>query len=448
MGHDLSRILQEHVRGEFNLLQELDGAAQKSYLAAAVADGVLAVLVLHSTRRGELELEEIRELSAAHAIGSTVCWKCTTVSPGWPRFCPGCARDLSGVSAAEPGAAGAAERVTQALQRQWPGARLLGSIPYAAGGGALHFVQRPDDDAERGQEQGAVAGIVMEREKDAGVLVPRWAMDRATLDRFRGEPAAAVVQPARAEPSVPSSETGEEEVLAGGGTALPRRVPRVAWAAAVVLLVALVAFVPLIRRSSGPPVQPPPKRDTLTAVSPIDSTTDTSTVVLAPADTAPRPLEKNRTRVPPRTPDVVVVQDTVAALEPPPDPDADRRQVIAAARDFAAAFGTQDIARVRSAYPGMTPQEEAGWREWFGRGLSLRVGFVVQSGPDLHGDSARIEFTLPLRYSGQRHCMAFRGTTRRDAGSWYLHRLNAGRRLTARECGALQQEGDQDGGAR
>ena len=448
MSHDLSRALQEHVRGEFNLLQQLDGAAQKTYLAAAVADGVLAVLVLHSTRRGEMELEEVRELSAAHAIGSTVCWKCTRVSPGWPRFCPGCAHDLSGMSVAEPGAAGAVARVTQALQRQWPGARLLGSIPYAAGGGAMHFVRRPDGDAEQGHGEVSVAGLVMERgEKDAGVLVPRWAMDGATLQSFTGGPPAAVVQPARAEPSVPSSERQDEDVPAGEGDAPGRRVPALGWAAALLLMIVALAFVPLIRRSAGSPV-PPAKPDTGTAVSRVDSTPDSSTVVLAPADSAPRPVAKNRTNVPSRTPDPVIEQDTLPALAPLPDPDADRRQVIAAARDFAAAFGTQDIARVRSAYPTMTPREAAGWSEWFGRGLSLRVGFVVQSGPDLHGDSARMEFTLPMRYSRQRHCMTFQGTMRRDAGSWYLHRLNAGRRLTPRECGALQQEGDRDGGAR
>lgn len=442
MSRDLSRVLQEHVRSEFNLLQELDGAAQNTYLAAAVADGVLAVLVLHSTRRGELELEEIRELSAAHAIGSSVCWKCTRVSPGWPRFCPGCAYDLSGMSVAEPGAAGAVERVTQALQRQWPGARLLGSIPYAAGGGAMHFVQRPNGVAEQAHGEVSLAGIVMERgETDAGVLVPRWAMDRAALERFRGGPAAAVAQPARAEPSAPSGESRDEEVPAGGGEAPRRRVPALAWAAALLLTIVAFAFVPLIRRSAGSPVQPP-QPDAGTAVSPADSTPDTSTIVLAPVDTAPRPVEKSRPKVRPRTPDPVIEQDTLPAVEPPPDPDADRRQVIAAARNFAAAFGTRDIARVRSAYPGMTPHEEAGWREWFGRGLSLSVGFVVQSGPELHGDSARMEFTLPLRYSRQRHCMTFQATMRRDAGSWYLHRLNAGRRLTARECGALQREGD------
>mgnify|MGYP006137054315 CR=1 FL=1 len=404
MKHDFSRALKEHVKGDFNLLRELDGAG-RTYLATAVADGVLAILVLHSTQRGELELEEIRQLSAAHPVGSTVCWKCTRVSPGWPRFCPGCANDLSGVSAAETEAV---ERVKRAVHRQWPGARLLGSIPYAAGGGAMHFVQRPDGGAEQGHGAVPVAGIVMDAgEKDADVLVPRWAMDTATLERFRGGPAAAVVQPVRADPPVPSSDS--QDVPAGGGEAPGRRVPALGWAAAVLLIVAL-AFVPLIRRSAGSPIQLPiSDTATATVVSLMDSTRDTSTVVPAPADTAPRPVQKSRTKVPARTPEPVIVQDTFAVPEPLPDPEADRRQVIAAARNFATAFGTQDIARVRSAYPGMTPQEETGWREWFGRGFSLSAGFVVQSGPELHGDSARMEFTLPLRYSRQRQCMAYGG---------------------------------------
>ncbi|HYR12342.1 MAG TPA: hypothetical protein VEQ60_31435, partial [Longimicrobium sp.] len=253
MKHDSRRALEQDVKGEFHLpLLKLHGASGWDvYLGTALAGGALALLVLHPAEGGKRELDVVRSLRADNGVGVTRCPRCAAVAPGWPRFCAGCAHDLRNVP-------GSADTVREVLEQQWPGSRLLGSIPDSEGGGAMYLVRG----GRRGLRTGFVTGMVIDRdEAGAPVVVPCWAMDQATLERCRQTPARAAVRPVGVgsanRPPENTPPAGPREVEAKERRPLGRRELRWAAAALLLLLSGVLAFNPSLRGRDTQPTVPP-----------------------------------------------------------------------------------------------------------------------------------------------------------------------------------------------
>lgn len=451
MKHDFYRALEKSLEDEFVLppLELKSSSAETIFLATAIADGALAMLVLHPAVGGRRELDVLHALSGEHQIGITWCRRCGTVRPGWPRFCVGCVElhELWGVPVDEPDA-GSID-VQKTLDHQWPGTRLLGSIPYTAGGGAMYFVQGAR--VEEGQEPPVVGMVIDRNDKGRLSLVRCWAMDEETLDAFKAKagPAGQAAQgnaggtPAPEGISAPATLEENEEGSEEGGVPLHRRRGMQLLAAA--LVVGAIACIPLIR---GPAETSADLVATDSVVPPVDTIgRDSGVVPPVPVDST-RGKGGTTRRPPPRTPvDPPTPPVTSDPPAPAPDPEMDRQQVLSLARGFATAYGTTNMERVRAAYPGISATEDAEWAEWFSRNLDVQVGFILNAGPDLRGDSATINFTLLIKYPNGLRCRVYDGTTVRMTGTWSLQRLT-GTDLNARTCRNLYRNWQRDHGPR
>jgi hypothetical protein len=385
------------------------------------------VLLAHEVGRGNVELEVLRTLSAEHPVGITLCWRCAREAPGWPRFCVDCEHDHAGVPAAEQGPAGSVQNLRESLERKWPGARLLGSIPYASGEGVMHFVQRATR-SRRSRQAGPapVIGVVIDRNAHGALIaVPCWAMDRASLEGFRASLAEAAVQ--SDEPQSVDSETPAEE---GDEKDPPRHRPQIWWAAAVLLLTAIVS-IPYITRRDRPVPGPVPIDTTIAYADTI--TRDSGIAAPAPVDTTLGEDGTRRRRRGLEPVDTAATQDTFVPPPPPRDPEVDREEVRSLAEGFATAYGTANIEQVRTAYPGISATEDAEWAGWFSDNPDVETGYILNRGPDVRGDSATINFTLIIKYPNGLRCRVLDGTTVRSMGTWSLQRLT-GSNLSARIC--------------
>jgi ketosteroid isomerase-like protein len=123
---------------------------------------------------------------------------------------------------------------------------------------------------------------------------------------------------------------------------------------------------------------------------------------------------------------------------PPPAPADDaadelpvEQRVMRAVDAYVAAVRAQDLARLRSAYPGILSAEVARWRGQFEqmRGATgVQVQRSVERGPEINGDAATVIFTLTLRYTdaaGARRVvpMPLRAVLRRDGAAWRLDKV-------------------------
>jgi hypothetical protein len=454
MRSELYEALRAATEGEFELLGELDcDGGWIAYLAAAGADGALAILLLHRTPDGqEYDLQVAHALDGSLAVGKTTCPACGTTRDGWPRFCAGCRRDLSGVAvdASVPGCS--PPELLQAVREVSEGVfEVLGAMRHAEGGGAMYFVR---------EEGGRIVGLVLEREADGELSLSRsWAYDHEALagavasastwteeeEEEEEEPAPAVEY----EPVTPQFEaepTQTEAVPSTAGLLLldpgppPARRPwfrapsrRVAYGAAGVLLVAagvVLAFVVVQRGTAAAParvvadIQPPAPAPV--PVPPVPVFIDTA---LAMADSEPpRPVPSRprpRTRPTPTPPPVVVTQPQAEPAGPTPDED--RAAAFAAVARYANAVESRRMDLVRAAYPGISAEETARWRDWFShfsQGDDLTVSHAVSQGPVIDGDKATMVFTLTMRYQRQRSAVTSRATLRRDGSGWVLQALN------------------------
>ena len=133
----------------------------------------------------------------------------------------------------------------------------------------------------------------------------------------------------------------------------------------------------------------------------------------APAS-APQPIASNPT-------------PTVTASAPPtpatpaPDNAAEIGRVVAA---YARAMESRDVAELRRAYPGMTPDQQSGFEQFFRSTRSIRATLAVGS-VDINAPNADAHVTGTYEYvtsSGetQRQPVSFRAVLRRDAGVWRL----------------------------
>ncbi|HEX2189693.1 MAG TPA: hypothetical protein VHG51_12380 [Longimicrobiaceae bacterium] len=448
MKSELYDALRAATEGEFELLGELDcDGAWIAYLAAAGADGALAILLLHRTPDGqEYDLQVAHALDGSLAVGKTTCPACGTTADGWPRFCAGCRRDLSGVAAdaAVPGCS--PRELLEAVRQVSEGVYdVLGAMRHAQGGGAMYFAT---------EEGGRIVGLVLEREADGELsLVRSWAYDHEALAgddapaaAWTGEapaaaPLAAAGYAAAAEPEPELAPVLVEPVPAAAALLLdPEPVPgtrapsrRVLYGAAGALLVAaglVLAFVVVQRDSSATPVTTLTSADAPAPApvpaQPVPAFTD-SPAVATPAPEPPTPAPSTRRTRPRPTPPPVAVEEPRPPEPAGPTPGQDRAAARAAVARYASAVESRRMDRVRAAYPGMSAEETARWTEWFshfGRGDDLSVSYAVSQGPVIEGDVATMTFTLTMRYQGQLQRVTSRATLRRDGSGWALQALN------------------------
>jgi hypothetical protein len=449
MRSELYEALRAATEGEFQLLGELDcDAGWIAYLAASRADGALALLLLHRTPEGhEFDLQVAHALDGSLAVGKTTCPACGAVADGWPRFCAGCRRDLSGVApdAAETGSAPG--ELLQAVRDASEGVyEVLGAMHHAEGGGALYFAR---------EDGGRIVGLVLEREADGGLsLAQSWAYDHDALAAT--PPAAAPVEtpfaaarveeptlpappyapatpapPGEPAPAAPALLLYDEPAPASRRPGGPSR--RVLYGAAGALLIAagVVLALVVVQRSApsadaavARPAAPAPVAGS-PAPAPVQPVTAFTDSVVAPAATPaePRPARRTRPRPAPAQP------APAAPAEPArPSAEEDRRAVLGAVARYANAVESRQMDRIRAAYPGISGEEMERWTAWFSRftpNVGLGVTHSVTDGPEIQGDVATLVVTLTMRYQGQRHQVTSRATLRRGGDGWVVQELRA-----------------------
>jgi hypothetical protein len=440
---ELYEAVEEATQNEYALLAQLGGGGTwAAFLGRPLSGrGPLAILLLQEAEDddGEFDLETVEALDAGLPLGRTTCHACGQGDEGWPRFCPRCGADLTGIpaDAAVPG--GSAEELLEEVRGAAAGVYdVLGDMPHAEGGGPLYFAR------EAGT--GRVVGLALRHEADGDLdLAVSWTPEGggAAVVEDRGAPAtsalgASVVAdppPAYAPPAAPAFED------AGGVPAPPsslfdsdgdrarrssrERTRRVAGIAAIaVICVALVGAAVLA-------LQDPPLPDVAVADSSLMPAPKSATPAEVPAagDEAPPvsapPAGPPRTVLPgpatfpagtpspaPRTdaPSTAVPNPAPAApastppvaAEPPAAPAAPTaRGIEDAIGRYAAAVQSRQTSRITRAYPGITSAEVERWERFFrplrpDAGLQART--EVLSGPSIQGRRGEVIFTLTLSY--------------------------------------------------
>lgn len=406
--------VEDATRSEFHLISELGGAdGWAAFLARGRADGRLAVLLLQEADGGEFDLEILHEIDGGIPAGHITCPACGTADEGWPRFCPACRADISGLAPDEavPGA-GAAELLQQVREAAAGEYEVLGALPHAEGGGALYFA--------REEQGGHVVGLALHLEDDDSLaLIPSWAP--STAPQPAAEPAAWEPEPFTAAPEAVASL---DTVPAGAGSPSwlepPReRVPtrsererrqrRVAGGAVAVIATALVAALVLAftRQLAVPRTGITHLSDTVAPVLPAFQ--DTTAGAADPASTAgTQETVTDRgpaveTALPRREPETTAAStpepprtEPEAAPSGPPSPGL----VEPAIARYTSAVGSRQLARIRDAYPGITAREVGRWERFLGQHASLRARYELQDAPRVTGTTAEVLFTLTLSYPG------------------------------------------------
>ena len=148
---------------------------------------------------------------------------------------------------------------------------------------------------------------------------------------------------------------------------------------------------------------------------------------VAAATPAPPPVTVSTAPSSPQSavpnPSPSVTASAAAAPPPAPAPDnaAEIGRVVAA---YARAMESRDIAELRRAYPGMTPDQQNGFEQFFRSTRSIRATLSVGS-VDINAPNADARVTGTYEYvtsSGetQRQPVSFRAALRHDAGVWRL----------------------------
>jgi len=119
---------------------------------------------------------------------------------------------------------------------------------------------------------------------------------------------------------------------------------------------------------------------------------------------------------------------------PPVDPAAEKAravdQVAKGIAAFVAALNSRDMARLKQAYPGMTPAEESDWSKLLNekRLTKFEAALEDAQAPTIEATSAEEQFQLrlALTYSGlpsETQRIRYQGIFRPDGGTWKLMRL-------------------------
>ena len=162
------------------------------------------------------------------------------------------------------------------------------------------------------------------------------------------------------------------------------------------------------------------------------STSVASTAVPAPGARPTAALPTGATTTPPAAAPTVAASpverpagagtSSPDAAAPPPSAAVTASEIGEAARVYARAIESRDIAAVRRAYPGITDAQERGFRQFFDVARGLHVTFAV-SGVDVAGSTADARLTGTYEYSTtdgqrQRQPVDFAATLRHDATGW------------------------------
>ena len=115
------------------------------------------------------------------------------------------------------------------------------------------------------------------------------------------------------------------------------------------------------------------------------------------------------------------------APQPPaaPSPAAVRQQIVDAVLAYGKALETRNMAQIRQAYPGLTSQQERGWRDFFQVAQNLRVSFGVTE-MQQSVDAAEATVTGAFEYRNaqtrreERQPVTFRATLERGGGGWRI----------------------------
>jgi uncharacterized protein YjdB len=117
----------------------------------------------------------------------------------------------------------------------------------------------------------------------------------------------------------------------------------------------------------------------------------------------------------------IVVTAAVEAL-PVTDPETGVREAL---ESYRVALESEDLGRVRQAYPGITAQQEDSWRGFFGAARDVRVAFRVLDLTVRDGSAtARVRATLDYRTNQDASDVSdFLGTFERRGEAWTLVRV-------------------------
>lgn len=462
MNTELFNDVRDATEGQFELLGELDGGpGWMAYLARETGRGALSVLVLEEASAAggaQFDLEAVGELDATLAIGVTRCPACHAEADGWPRSCEACGRDLSGEGGAST------ESLLDAVRESAAGSfEVLGAMRHREGGGAVYFARSLAD--------GRIVGLRLERDSgDELELVQSWTPDEAALagqsdppterprdvrhpppfsedDPERGdgwaaetagdpEPPRAFSEPVPPFPEAPPRRSGRRR--RGDGD---RRLLLTGVAVAGLILVGTVAYAMAHRQADGRdavnPVsdtsgQPTDSIDGDRPLAQVDSSLTPSPPIDRP-DPQPHPPQP---RPEPDRPAPQPVPTPPPVVPPPVEPEpavavADDEVVLGAVNRYVAAIESRSVARIRSAYPGISSSEVAWWEGFFGdvpRGGVLRATLTVDDPPAITGDASRMLFTVSLTYrdaAGRpvRQLLPLRAALRRVPGGWRLDQV-------------------------
>ncbi|HEU0051670.1 MAG TPA: hypothetical protein VFQ39_00790 [Longimicrobium sp.] len=408
MRSELYEELRKATDGEYELLGELDADREwMAYLARALADGALVVLMLERAGREEFELRVISEIDASFNVGRTRCESCGMEMDGWPRSCARCGHDLSGLPLEEAAAGSTVEilleEVRAAAKKEFA---VFGVMRHAESGGALYFA--------REEATGRIVGLVLAHDETAGLsLTPSWSMDDAALGDERNN------QDDDPEPS-PDPRSRRVWYAAAG---------------ALAMIMVVVLAVLLVQRQ-GAVSEAPGKQPRFTQIdTPQDSTrmsVDTTAPVppwdsVTPSDTAkPKP--------PPRRQQQRHQRDTLRPPAPPappvvdiPTPEQDRERILQVLTEYVAALGSRDIARVRRAYPNIPAANAKSWENWFNdprfpsNPRPFPARYTLQQEPEIQGDEAKVLFSVTIELPGRRAWnIRSRAELRRVEGGWAL----------------------------
>ena len=114
---------------------------------------------------------------------------------------------------------------------------------------------------------------------------------------------------------------------------------------------------------------------------------------------------------------------------PAPSPAAVREQIVDAIQAYGRALQSGNIAQIRQAYPGLTSQQERGWRDFFQVAQNLRVQLdVTDVRPS--GDAAETSVTGAIEYRNsrsrrdERQPVSFRAQMERDSDGWRIRSIH------------------------
>jgi uncharacterized protein YjdB len=119
----------------------------------------------------------------------------------------------------------------------------------------------------------------------------------------------------------------------------------------------------------------------------------------------------------------------VAAPPPAPSPAAIRQEIMDAVLAYGRALESRNITQVRQAYPGLTSQQERGWRDFFQVAQTLRVTFGVTN-VQYSGDAGEATVTGAFEYRNsqtrrdERQPVSFRAQLERSADGWRIRSIH------------------------